>query len=241
MARTRCAAAVWRGIRGRVAGGGAAGAVASEPAGSAPFSVVPNREDLSPEREKIVAMLEAGKLTPEESADLLQALGDSSRAASQTRQQVPLTSGQRLMLIGAALVMLGFFLPWIVVNPGKEATRMMGQFQVNMSMNMPGVGLETIKPNMTTPTVSYSGGDIQRGLGWAALALALAAAILPYVATTLDIATVRTVRMLSLGIGGIIVLYLLTQNVRFIGIGLVLAVGGYVVEAVGALRERRHC
>ncbi len=37
-----------------------------------------------------------------------------------------------------------------------------------------------------TGTMSISGGDIQRGLGWATLALALAAAIAPYVATNLS-------------------------------------------------------
>ncbi len=198
--------------------------------------------DHSPEREKILAMLETGKLTPDESAELLQALGDSARVPA---PPIPLTSGQRLLLIGAALVALGFFLPWFVIDPGKEADRMMNRMQssmrssfggnIEMPVGFPGVGPAQLK----TGSVSISGGDIQRGLGWAALLLALAAAFLPYVATALDPATARTIRLLCLGIGGIIVLYLLTQNLRFVGIGLILAVGGYVLEAVGVFRERR--
>ncbi len=198
-----------------------------------PISVVPDHS--SGEREKIVAMLEAGKITADECAELLQALGATARIPS---RQAPLTSSQRLLLIGAALVALGFFLPWIVINPGAEAGRMMSQFGMKMGLEMPGGGLAMPKPQIQTPTVSYSGGDIQRGLGWAALALALGAALIPYIATTLDTATARTVRLLCLGVGGIIIVYLLTQNLRFVGIGLIVAVSGYALEIAGALRER---
>lgn len=202
----------------------------------------PPAEDLSVEREKIVSMLEAGKLTPEESAELLQALGESSRRSAPA--PLPLTSHQRLMLIGAAIVALGFFLPWFTFNPGKEATRLMGRMQSNIpasfggdreAMNILSMGL----PQWSTDTMSISGGDIRRGLGWATLALALAAALLPYVATTLDDRTARTIRLLCLGLGAFIVLYLLTQNIRFVGIGLIIALAGYALEIAGALRERR--
>lgn len=218
---------------------------------SAPAAAAaPVGEDLSAEREKIVSMLEAGKLTPEESAELLQALGESSRAPS---RQVPLTGHQRLMLIGAALVALGFFLPWFVINPGKEMSHLFGQMQSAMSSaagdqlpaSLPGyppqpAGYRAGYPSqIPTGDVSISGGDIQHGLGWAALALALAAALIPYVTTALDTHTARIIRLLCLGIGGVIVLYLLTQNLRFVGFGLIIAVSGYALEIAGAMRERR--
>jgi hypothetical protein len=164
---------------------------------------------------------------------------------------VPLTGSQRLMLIGAALVALGFFLPWFVINPGQEASRLMGQMKFNMHIpggddfsmdgSTAGNGLQMSPGGLQfhTGSVSYSGGDIQRGLGWATLALALAAALIPYVATTLDAATARTVRFLCLGLGALIVLYLLTQNLRFVGIGLIIAFAGYAVEIAGAIREHR--
>jgi hypothetical protein len=198
-------------------------------------------EDHSAEREKILAMLEAGKLTPEESAELLQALREPSPPAA---HQVPLTGGQRLMLIGAALVAVGFFLPWLVVNPGKEAGRMMNQMQSSMRSTFQGDmsisgGMDFPGMQLTTANVSISGGDIPRGLGWATLLLALAAAALPYVATRLDAATTRTVRLLCLGLGSFILLYVLTQNVRFVSIGLILAIGGYAVGITGWLRDRR--
>jgi hypothetical protein len=198
--------------------------------------------DLSPEREKIVAMLETGKLTPEESAELLRALSETSPKSSTNR--APTSANQRLILVGAAFVGLGFFLPWFVVNPGREVGRMLNQFQLNG--NNPSNGM-SVTPNhgpalgtlFEAGNVSISGGDIQHGLGWLALALALTAAVLPYVATTLDAATARTVRLLCLGAGGIIVLHLLTSSFRFVSIGLIVAIAGYALEVTGSLRERR--
>jgi len=199
-------------------------------------------DDLSAEREKIVAMLEAGRLTSEECGELLRALGETSRRPSTAR--APAGGNQRLMLLGAALVGLGFLLPWFVVNPGRELGQMMNQWQFNGNhpspgvMGAPGFG---VAPDMVpnTGNISISGGDIQHGLGWFALAFALSAAVLPYVASTLDAATAQTVRLICLGVGGIIMLYLVTTSWRFASIGLIIAIGGFVLEAAGALRERR--
>ncbi len=207
----------------------------------APPATPPVADDLSAEREKILAMLEAGKLTPDESAELLQALRETAPVPT---RQIPLTGGQRLILIGAALVALGFFLPWFVFNPGKEMGRMMGQMQSTITSSIGGTvnlphDMHLPEMQINTPTTSMSGGDIPHGLGWAALAFAVAAALLPYLATTLDTATARTVRLLCLGIGSFIVLYLLTENIRFTGLGLGMAVGGYALEVAGALLEHR--
>ncbi len=205
----------------------------------------PVAEDLSAEREKIVSMLEAGKLTPEESAELLQALGESSRSPV---RPVPLSGSQRLILIGAALVALGFFLPWFVINPGKEASRMREQvqqqmpFQAEAAFGGSGPGMPAGFPfgdgQFKTSSITMTGGDIQRGLGWITLLLAVAAAVIPYVATNLDAATSRTARLLILGIGGLIVVYLVTQNLRFVGVGLIVALSGYTLQIAGAMRER---
>jgi hypothetical protein len=149
-----------------------------------------------------------------------------------------------LVLIGAALVAVGFFLPWFVINPGKEASDLLRQMQSSVFGSLSEQVSSTplppgYPPLVTTGDISISGGDIQRGLGWAALALTLSAALIPYIATSLAAAAAQTVSLLCLGIGGIIVLYLLTQNIRFVGIGLVIAMSGYALEVVGMLRERK--
>jgi hypothetical protein len=213
--------------------------LAAAAAGPAPAMA----EDLSAEREKIVSMLEAGKLTVEESAELLQALGESSRSAPRT---VPLTGGQRLLLVGASLVAVGFFLPWLTFDPGKEASHMLKQISGAMhsfnsgEMQMPALpNIPFVNGDLKLGTISYSGGDIPHGLGWAGLALAITAALLPYLAVNLDPRTARTIRALCLGIGSFIILYLLTQYARFAGVGLIIAIAGYALAIAGALREWR--
>jgi hypothetical protein len=116
---------------------------------------------------------------------------------------------------------------------------MMNQMKMSLESSMPMPGLSLPDAKFDTPSVSISGGDIQKGLGWMALLLAAAAALIPYITTRLDEATLRMVRMLCLGLGSLIVLYLLTNNIRYVGIGLVIAVSGYIVEIVGVVRESR--
>ncbi len=207
----------------------------------APVKASAVADDLSPEREKILSMLESGKLTPDESTELLQALQQSPPAAP---RPVPMTSSQRLILIGAAVVGLGFLMPWVVINPGKEAGRMMEQLQGSMnstlgtSMSFP-AGMGISSQGISSPTISVGGGDIPRGLGWVALGLALTAALLPYLAVNVDTATSRTVRMLCLGVGGFIILYLITSYFRFVGMGLMMAFCGYLLESIGVFREAK--
>ena len=158
----------------------------------------------------------------------------SSGRPSESRQ-MPAGGNQRLMLLGAALVGFGFFLPWFVINPSSELDRITNHWQLNA--NFPFSGTRATPGPEQAPAmfpqsgdISISGGDIQRGLGWVTLALALTAALLPYVASTLDAATARTVRLLCLGSGGFIVLYLVTTSFGFVSIGLIIAIGGYVLE-----------
>lgn len=203
----------------------------------------PASADLSAEREKIVSMLQAGKLTADESAELLQALSATAKTAPRT---VPLTGGQRFLLIGAALVLLGFFLPWFTLNLGSMMKDGMGQVQSQMQslgsqFGMPeGVSFPDLGSaiNIKTSDMSIRGADIAHGLGWFTLLLAAAAALLPYVDTALDAATARTVRLLCLGLGAVIVLYVLTDGIRHTSIGLILVVAGYAMQIAGALREK---
>src|SRR5207244_6473843 len=71
------------------------------------------RENISPERERVLRMLEEGKITAEESAELLNALGQTVQRTAEP----PATStrGSRLLFLGMVLVVVGFFLlPWFV-------------------------------------------------------------------------------------------------------------------------------
>lgn len=218
---------------------------ASVPAPVAPSAAEPS---LMAEREKVLSLLESGRITAEESAELLNALGSTSQVV---KPAAPITKQQRMALIGAGLVLLGFFLPWFSYNPGKELNRMSGNMQQqmqgmmktfsnNLPQGMPGMPeMKVIQDGqLVTPTVHISGGDIGKGLGWLVLALGLGTAALPYVATTMDSATRRMVSFISLGIGSIVLLWLVTQNLRHINIGVIVVLAGYAIEFLGLLNPR---
>jgi hypothetical protein len=205
----------------------------------APAPAATPEPTLTAEREKVLSLLEAGRITAEESADLLNALGNTTQAAAPA---APMSRQRRMALIGAGLVLLGFFLPWFSINPGKELGRMTGQMQ-GMMEGMPGMEMMPGIPvnfgtQVKTPTVHVSGGDVGKGLGWLVLLLGLGTAALPYAAATMDTATQRMISFIALGIGGIVLLWLVSQNLRFINAGAILALAGYAVEFLGLLKPR---
>ena len=181
------------------------------------------------EREKVLALLEAGKITAEESAELLHALAASPSEASLQKPGVPRSP---LGLIGTALVLVGFFLPWFTFSPAEELAATVADFQRAMPLPM----LEMAQ-SLPSQKVSVRGGDIGKGLGWAVLVLAIASFVLPTVAKDLDRSTLRTFRVLTLLAGGIIVVYLLSQDIKAVNIGLVLVLIGYGCAGIALWRE----
>jgi hypothetical protein len=199
-------------------------------------------EDLTAERERVLRMLEESKITAEESSELLTALNESVRQSR--APQVPMTSDRKLGFIGLGLVLVGFFLPWFSINLGREMNRMSGQMmgQLGQSMNSQPLGLNMQSGNMpqtnfTTGSLRIAGGDIDKGLGWIILILGIAAAVLPYIAGTVEHRTQRLIVLGLLGCGAVILLYLLTQNLRYLSIGIPVVIVGYVLEAISPIRE----
>ena len=87
-------------------------------------------------------------------------------------------------------------------------------------------------------TFRIGGGDVAHGLGWWILLLGIGAAVLPFFATNLDSQLQKKAIMAALGIGAVILLYLFTNNLRYISIGVLFVLAGYVLELVGTLQER---
>jgi len=202
-------------------------------------------ENLTAEREKVLSLLEAGKITAEESAELLNALGSTLKAEPSRTQLLP---AQRIMLIGAAVVLIGFFMPWFTINLGDEMQRLGGQLQQQMNQfqqQMPGMpamtgqGMPDMSKFLNAPagTVKVAGGDIPHGLGWIILVLSLGAALLPLMAHHLDAETQRTVTLVGLGTGTLMLVYLLSDSLRWVSLGMVLAAAGYFVQWVAILRR----
>jgi len=186
-------------------------------------------EDLSSEREKVLQLLEAGKISAVESAELLNALTHSTPPPPKPAAEI--NPQRKMVLLGAALLLIGFFLPWFSINTGEEMNRAFSQFQQNITQQMP------LNPTVDF-TVRVSGGDLAHGLGWWILALGIVAAVLPFFATTLEASMQKKIILAALGIGAILLIYTLSDAIRYVSFGILLVLAGYVLELVGTLKER---
>jgi hypothetical protein len=197
--------------------------------------VEPKTDNLSPERERVLKMLDDGKITASESAELLNALSHTVQPA---RPQASASSPQRKMILtGLVLLLIGFFLPWFSYNPDDEMARLLGGMQEKMNQISQTPKLQLNLPDMGS--VHLSGGDIRYGLGWVVLLLGIAAAAVPYVANHLDNETQQKAKLIGLSAGAIILIYLLTQNMRYVSVGIILGLAGYALQLVGTLKERQ--
>ena len=215
--------------------------------------VAPPVESLSPERERVLRLLEQGKITAEESAELLAALAATVPPPPPPPPLQPavepMTPTRKLMLAGAALVLIGFFLPWFKINPAAEAQKAMAAMQQAMggampyaSSGMPNFNMKVngvdVTPSTAAGEISITGGEIGRGLGWIILVLALGAASSPYIVTAVHRQLRWKGMLAAVAIALIVAVYLITQSPSAVSIGLPVVVIGLVLEGVALVRER---
>jgi hypothetical protein len=186
---------------------------------------------VTPERERVLKLLDDGKITASECAELLNALGHSAQPPAP--QAAAAASHRKTVLIGAALLLVGFFLPWFAVNMGDVNRELMSQMPSFRGAPIMAQGL------VSGPSVHITGGDIDHGLGWFVLLFGVVAAVLPYLAANLDSETTQKVSLIALGLGTIILLYLFTRNIRVASIGLLLVLAGYALEIFGVIKARQ--
>jgi hypothetical protein len=215
------------------------------------------REDLSREREKVLEMLASGKITAAESADLLNALGETVRQISGKPERFCRNkSSLRLSLTGGLIVLVAFFTPWFSVNLAEEMQRVSRQMDGILNemarpsgLSMP-VQFEIKRPSgLSMPaqsreftqslnSINICGGDIQYGLGWIALLLGLAASLLPFFAAGMQYQLLQKIILLTAGLGLIILLYLFTRNLRYVNVGIVLSLIGFGVIVTSSMRRQ---
>lgn len=194
--------------------------------------------DLSGEREKVLQLLEAGKITADESAELLNALGQSIPRRPQPLSEADLSPQRKIVLLGAALLLVGFFLPWFNINPGQMLHEATVQMQQMMNGMVPGNAMPQMNVPTTNGTIKVHAGDVAHGLGWWILTLGIGAAVLPFFATTLKAGMQKKVILAALAVGAFLLVYLLSDTLRYVSVGVMLALAGYALEIVGTLKER---
>jgi hypothetical protein len=187
-------------------------------------------------------MLEQGKITANESAELLNALAAGARKPAPAT--VPSRS-RRLMWVGAALVLVGFFLPWFKFNAGAMVNKLFGQMQQTMPAGNIGmnVGPHSLQSNGNGMfgglEMEVSGANIEHGLGWLVLAAVIAATALPYVVPDMSGKKLHFISGMCLFVGLLVLLNTLKNGLQWgsIGIGIILCLAGYGASIMGAVHE----
>ncbi len=164
-----------------------------------------------PERKRILAMVESGKITSQEGAELLDAMGKSSALRAQDAFSRP----DIVLLVGVGLVVLGFFLPWVRVR-----------FDA----------LVGIFGRSTACQYGYHVGAV----GWAVLIMAIASAIPIFITPSRYLYKISMLQVFLAILGLMIVASLLISAGDKLQVGLVLCALGFAVEIAAAAAKFRQ-
>jgi len=159
------------------------------------------------ERSRILKMVEDGRMSSEEGVELLDAMGRSSALQGQDR----FSRLDIAMLVGVALVILGFFLPWAYIT-------------------LPGLGAS----DMFSRTSAYQAGYHVGAIGWAVLVIAVVSAV-PIFVTPKDLLyKISMLQVFLTLVGGVLVVSVLVRVEGHLGVGLIFCLAGFIVELVGS-------
>jgi len=161
------------------------------------------------ERKRIMEMVEAGKVSSEEGKELLDALGRSSALRGEEKFSRP----DVVMLVAVALVVFGFFLPWVNI---RSTTPLLGRIS------------------------GYQAGYHAGALGWAVFIIALLSAVPVFVTPKGFLYKVSMLQIFLTLVGLVLVVSILVRvNDRF-GAGLIMCLAGFIVGLIAARAKFRR-
>ncbi len=155
------------------------------------------------ERDRILKMVEEGKINTEEGTELLDAMGRSSAL----RGEEKFSRLDMMMLVGAALVVLGFFLPWAYIRIGQPFGQVTG----------------------------YQAGYHTKAMGWSVLIIVIASAVPIFITPKDYLYKISMLQMFLILIGIALVVSVLVQVGDKLGVGLIFCLTGFIVEILAAV------
>lgn len=165
----------------------------------------------SPERTRILHMIEEGKVTAEEGGDLLEAMGRSSAMQGQER----FSRLDMAILCGVALVVMGFFLPWAYIRIAA----------------MP--GMQGVRDVFDQDSV-YQAGYHTGALGWTIFVIALLSAAPVFVTPKDFLYKISILQLFLTLIGLLLVVSTLLRAGGDSGMGIVVCAVGFVIELIAS-------
>lgn len=161
-----------------------------------------------PERARILRMIEEGKITSEEGSDLLEAMGRSSAMQGQDR----FSRLDIAILCGVALVVVGFFLPWVYI-------RMPGTMMVRSIFNFKS---------------AYQAGYQTGAHGWTIFAVALLSIAPVFVTPKNFLYKISILHLFLTFVGLLLVLITLLRAGSHLGLGIIVCTVGFTIELIAS-------
>jgi len=204
-------------------------------------------EDMTEERNRVLTLVETGKISGEDAAELIAALGQSRATEESGRMSV----GRKVMLLGGLLLLVGLCLPWfkVEINLGGTAA---GGIHSPVQTWAPYAQTGMQMPEMSGMDIWFRmivrAGDLEAKLGWIIVGLGMSVAALPLV-WAVDARSRRIHRGISvaaMGVGSVLLLYVVSGVMSEKGVtmqaGVFLVMAGYAVVWAGVMREylKRH-
>jgi len=160
------------------------------------------------EKERILQMVEQGKISTEESTELLDALGRTNALRGQDK----FSRLDIVMLCGVALVVLGFFLPWAYIR--------MDQI-----------------PGLFGQVTGYQAGYDVGALGWTIFIIALVSAIPVFVTPQNFLYKISMLQIFLTIIGTVLVISVLVRAGDDLGAGIVFCLLGFILGIVVSIAK----
>jgi MFS family permease len=150
-------------------------------------------------------MIEAGKIGTEEGSELLDAMGRSSAL----RGAEKFSRTDIVMLVGAAMVILGFFLPWAYVPAGRVL-------------------------DIFGRATAYQAGYHVRAIGWAVFIIAILSAVPVFVTPRNFLYKISMLQIFLILVGLVLVVSVLIRVGENVGAGLIFCLVGFIVELLSS-------
>jgi len=168
------------------------------------------QEPAGPERTRILGMIEEGKITAAEGSDLLEAMGRSNAMQGQDSFSRP----DIVILCGVALVVMGFFLPWVYVR-----------------ISMPGMqGMRDIFGQRSAYQAGYHTG----ALGWTIFVIALVSAVPVFVTPKNFLYKISILHIFLTLVGFLLGLSTLLRARGHMGLGIIVCAAGFTIGLIAS-------
>ena len=168
-----------------------------------------------PERTRILQMIEDGKISSEEGSDLLEAMGRSSAL----RGQDTFSRLDIAILIGVALVFMGFFMPWVHIRNMPKAQGM---------------------PDIFAQGSMYQAGYHVGALGWTIFVIALVSAVPVFLTPKSLLYKISILHLFLTLIGLLLAFSTLMRTGSSMGTGIVVCTVGFTIELIASGAKFKH-